>query len=179
MKENITIEITFNEEIERENQNFYFKYVWSKTFKEWKKIIVITFVFLFLGFYPIKNFDTNLLFYLFRYGGIFLFGLLLTVIYQYFISKKKFKKQVEDLISEFKTIDKPSYVSMNEEKIEFKNPVNTFSSIWEKVSFVKIDNFILINVINNLHFIINKSEFTNDEFGTILDYLEKYAKHQK
>lgn len=179
MSETITIKIPFNERIERENQNFYFKYVWSKAFNGWKRIIISTLVFLFLGFYPIKNFETNLIFYIFKYGGIFLCGYCFILIYQYFNSKKKYKQQVEELINEFKAKNEYSFIILNGQNIEFKNSFNTVSSIWGKVTYIKINDFIFINVISNFHFIINKSEFKNDDFETILNYLQKYSKQRK
>lgn len=63
MNDDIIINLSFNEKTERDNQNFYFKYVWRKAFKAWAKILALTAIFLFLGFYPIENFDSNLLYY--------------------------------------------------------------------------------------------------------------------
>ncbi|MCY0970320.1 hypothetical protein [Chryseobacterium wangxinyae] len=149
MTEDIIINLKFNENIERDNQNFYFKYVWKKAFKSWIKIIVFTFtvVFLFLGFYPIENFDTNLLYYIIKYMEIFLSGYRFILIYQYFASKKKFKNEVESIIAEYKETDQISYIGMNDKEIEFKNPFNTISSVWGKTSFLLQDNYLLINPI--------------------------------
>ncbi len=55
MDQNTVIEFAFNEKSEKENQNFYFKYVWKKRFKSWLKITICAIIFLFLGFYPIEN----------------------------------------------------------------------------------------------------------------------------
>ena len=179
MNESITIELPFNEAIERENQNFYFKYVWNKAFKSWKRIIVFTFLFLLLGFYPIKNFETNLLFYFFKYGGIFLCGYCFILIYQYFISKKKFKKELENLISEYKAQRHTSFMILNEKSIEFTNQSNSISSVKEKIYYTKQNDFLIINPLSSVYFIINKSECKNNEFETILSYLEKYSKPRK
>lgn len=176
MTEDIIINLLFDERIERDNQNFYFKYVWKKAFKGWAKIMALTFVFLFLGFYPIENFDTNLLYYLIKYTGIFLCGYCFILIYQYFVSKKKFKIEVDKIISEYKNGDESFYIRLSNKEIEFKNPFNKISSVWEKTSFLLHDNYLLINPVSNLHFIINKSEVHDNEFETIYKMLQKYSK---
>ncbi|ALR31464.1 hypothetical protein ATE47_13470 [Chryseobacterium sp. IHB B 17019] len=179
MNENITIELSFNEKFERENQNFYFKYVWSKSFKGWIRIIIFTLVFLLLGFYPIKNFETSLLFYLFRYGGIFLCGYCFILIYQYFISKRKFKKEADKIITEYKNKNESSFIILDQKSIEFKNPFTTVNTIWEKISYIKLNDYIFVNAISNLYFIINKSELKDGEFEILLNYLQKYSQQQK
>lgn len=178
MSETITIEIPFNEQFERQNQNFYFKYIWNRTIKSWKKNLIITLVFSFLGFYPIKNFDTNLIHYLFKYGAVFLWGYSFILVYQYFVSKKKFKKETEQIISDFKAKDEPSFIILNDHSVEFKNVFYTVCSVWEKVSYIRSKDTIIINPLNTLSFIIQKAEFKNGEFDIILNYLQKYSKQQ-
>ncbi|MGK6343951.1 hypothetical protein ACMGDK_17155 [Chryseobacterium sp. DT-3] len=178
MNETIKIEIPFNEIFERQNQDFYFKYVWGRTLNNWWKIVLFTAVFLFLGFYPIENFDKNLIYYICKYGGIFLSGYCFILVYQYFTSKKKFKKEVDLIMDNLKAKNEPSFITLANYSIEFKNVFYTISSVWEKVSYVKSHDTIIINVISTLSFIIQKSEFKNNEFDIILNYLEKYSKQQ-
>jgi len=175
MTEDIIIHLPFNEKFERDNQNFYFKYVWREAFKSWWKILVLTVILLFLGFYPIENFETNLLFYLIKYMGVFLCGYCFILIYQYFVSKKKFKTEVNNIITEYKNTEESSHIRINDKELEFKNPFNTISSIWEKTSFLIQDNYLVINMISNLKFIINKNELREDEFETLYQFLLKYS----
>ncbi|MBL1219319.1 hypothetical protein JET18_00595 [Chryseobacterium sp. L7] len=178
MNEIIKIEIPFNETFERQNQNFYFKYVWGKALKNWWKIVLFTLVFLFLGFYPIENFDKNLIHYIFKYGGVFFCGYCFILFNHYFVSRKKFKKETEEIIAELKAKNETSFIILNDHSIEFKNVFNTICSVWEKVFYVRSNDTVIINPINNLSFIIQKSEFKNDEFEIILNYLQKYSKQQ-
>ncbi|MCT2562369.1 hypothetical protein [Chryseobacterium herbae] len=178
MNETIQIEIPFNETLERQNQNFYFKYVWNKALKKWWKILLFTIVFLFLGFYPIENFDKNLIHYIFKYGGIFFCGYCFILINNYFASRKKFKKEVDKIITEFKTKNEPSSIILNDHGIEFKNAFYMMGSVWEKVFYIRSNDTIVISPINTLSFIIQKAEFKNDEFDIVLNYLAKYSKQQ-
>lgn len=178
MNETITIEIPFNETFERQNQNFYFKYVWSKTIKNWWKIAVFTLIFLFLGFYPIENLDKSPIYYIFKYGGIFFCGYCFILINHYFVSRKKFKKEVDQIIADFRAKNESSFIILNDNSIEFKNVFYTVSAVWDKVSYVKSNDTLIINAINALSFIIQKQEFKNDEFDIILNYLQKYSKQQ-
>lgn len=176
MNEDIIINLSFNEKNERDNQNFYFKYVWDKVFKFRTRIIVMTVVFLYLGFYPIENFNTNLLYYIIKYLGIFLGGSCLVITYRYFVSKKKFKVEVEKIIAEYKLKSEISHIRLNDKGIEFKNPINTICSIWEKTTYDLKDNHLVINPISNVNFIISKTEVMDNEFETILSFLQKYSK---
>ncbi|MDF2932935.1 MAG: hypothetical protein K0R36_2266 [Chryseobacterium sp.] len=176
MNKNITIELSFNEKIERENQNFYFKYVWSKAFKSWKKIFFFTLIFLFLGFYPIENFDTNLLYYVIKYMGIFLCGYCFIFIYQYFNSKKKFKIELEKLLQEFHSKNATSYIKLSSENLEISNPFYTVKCVWDKVSYSIVKDYLIIYTISNLNYVVNKDELKTDDFGTVISFLERYSK---
>ncbi|MBB6372606.1 hypothetical protein [Chryseobacterium shigense] len=178
MNETITIQIPFNEKFERQNQDFYFKYVWGKTIKNWWKIALFTLVFLFLGFYPIENFDKNLLYYICKYVGIFLFGYCSILVNHYFVSRKKFRKEIDQIIADFKAKNESSFIILDDNSIKFKNVFYTISSVWEKVSYIESNDTIIINPINTLSFIIQKPEFKNNEFDIILNYLQKYSKKQ-
>lgn len=179
MNRDTIIELTFNEKLERENQNFYFKYIWSKILKTWIKITVCAIIFLFLGFYPIKYFDRSFFYYFFKYGGIFLAGYSLILVNHYFSSKKKFKIEVNKLIGKFKTKNEPHFTIINDQYIEFKNPLITIKSTWENTSYVISGDYILISPVNNLNYIIHKSEVSNNEFQIIKEHIQKYSKQSK
>ncbi len=179
MDQNTVIEFAFNEKSEKENQNFYFKYVWKKRFKSWLKITICAIIFLFLGFYPIENFDTSFLYFYFKYGGIFLAGLSIILIFNYFNSKKKFKKEINKKIEKFKFKDDPHFIILNEKEIEFKNPSTTIKSIWENTSYILSGDYIIITPLNNLCFIVHRSEVTQEKFKTIVEYLQKNSKATK
>lgn len=108
--------------------------------------------------------------------GIFLCGYSFILIYQYFASKKKFKTEVNNIITEYKNRDGNSNIRFNDKEIEFRNPFNTICSIWEKTYFLLQDNYLVINMISNLHFIINKNEMQDDEFETLQQFLQKHSK---
>ena len=179
MTEEIIINLLFNEKIERDNQNFYFKYVWKKIFKNWLKITITAIVFLFLGFYPIKDFDTNLMYYFFRYGGIFAAGYSLILIKQYFNSNKNFKKEVEKIIEGYKALDSQHSITLNEYAIEFKNPLMTINSAWINTSYIISGDYILVSPIKSLNFIIHKSEVNDQNFETIINFLHKKSNTKK
>ncbi|MGI9651650.1 hypothetical protein [Chryseobacterium sp. RLHN22] len=176
MDDNIIIEFPFDERIERGNQNFYFKYVWKKAFKGWRKLIIITLLFLFLGFYPIENFDRSLFYYILKYTGIFLCGYCFILIYQYFNSKKKFKIEIEKIIQELQQKNDPSYLRFSIEELEISNPMYTVKCIWDKISYSFIEDYLIIHTISNLNYVFNKAEFKNDDFETVISYLERFSK---
>ncbi|MDQ0592677.1 hypothetical protein QFZ37_001046 [Chryseobacterium ginsenosidimutans] len=176
MNDNVIIEFPFNEKIERGNQNFYFKYIWKKVFKGWIRIIILTAIFLFLGFYPIKNFDTNLLYYLIKYMGIFLCGYCFILIYQYFNSKKKFKIEIEKVIQELQQKHGSSYIKLSSEEVEFSNPLYTIKCVWDKTSYSLIEDYLIIHTISNLNYVFNKSELEYRDFETIIRYLENFSR---
>lgn len=176
MDNSIVIELPFDEKIERQNQNFYFKYIWKKVFKGWIRIIALTSIFLFLGFYPIENFDTNLLYYIIKYTGIFLCGYCFILIYQYFNSKKKFKIEIEKIVQELQQKLGSSYIKLSSEELELSNPLYTIKCIWDKTSYSLIEGYLIIHTISNLNYVFNKSELENNDFETIISYLERFSK---
>lgn len=176
MKENIIIEIPFNEKVERENQNFYFKYIWNKIFKILIKYVLLAALFLFLGFYPIKNFDRSFFYYFFKYGGIFLAGYSIILINSYFTQKRKFKESVDNLLKRFISHDTPHLITITDESIEFKNPLNTVRTVWNDTSYILAADYLIISAINHFQYIIHKSEMTNAEFDLIMDFLHKNSK---
>lgn len=106
MHEIITLQLDYNENIERENQTFFFKLGWKKYFKDWKKLVIFTLVLLFLGFYPIKNFDSNLIYYLFRFGAIYLLIYWIIIWRSYVKAKKAFQIKLNQMIRELSNADK-------------------------------------------------------------------------
>ncbi|UZT95922.1 hypothetical protein ODZ84_11755 [Chryseobacterium fluminis] len=59
MSEGIIIEIPFNEKIERENQRFFFKYLWKRKTTELKKAVIYSIIFLAIGFAPLNDFKQS------------------------------------------------------------------------------------------------------------------------
>src|SRR5690606_19462288 len=102
MNENITIEVPFNEKIERENQNFFFKHTWKKVFRELKKAVIYVIIFLTIGFFPLKDFDQSAIPYIFKYVGFLFIGYIFLLLYQYWVSKKTNYKLIEKYIEDFK-----------------------------------------------------------------------------
>lgn len=179
MNQNNIIEFIFNEKLERENQNFYFKYVWKKNFRELKKAIIYAIIFLTIGFLPLQNFDKSAFPYIFKYFGFLFIGYIFLLIYQYFTFKKRFQIEVDKIIKKYKQKNESHFIILNSEYIEFKNPFTTIMSVWENTSYIILDDYILISPINNLYYITHKSEITIDQFKIIIDYLQKYSNLKK
>src|SRR5690606_5560170 len=106
MHEIITLQHDYNENIERKNQTLVIKLRLKKYFKEWKKLVIFNLVLFFLGFYPIKNFDSNLIYYLFRFGAIYLLIYWIIIWRSYVKAKKAFKIKLNQMIRELSTADK-------------------------------------------------------------------------
>ncbi|MXS71735.1 hypothetical protein GSF70_10945 [Flavobacteriaceae bacterium W22] len=179
MNHETIIEFYFNTTTEKQNQNFYFNYAWRKVWKSWVKITILAVIFLFLGFYPIENFDTNLWYYFFKYAGIFLAGYSFIIINQYFTSKKKFKIEIDKMIDKFSAKNEPHFLILNDESIEFKNPFNTIKSSWENTSYKIAGDYIIISPIKNIFYITHKSEVSEDQYKIMIQYLIRNSKEQK
>ncbi len=101
------------------------------------------------------------------------------MIFNYFNSKKKFKKEINKKIEKFKFKDDPHFIILNEKEIEFKNPSTTIKSIWENTSYILSGDYMIITPLNNLCFIVHRSEVTQEKFKTIVEYLQKNSKATK
>lgn len=181
MNENTIIEFLFNENIERENQKFFFKYAWKKNFTELKKAIIYAVIFLTIGFVPLKGFDQNAIPYIFKYVGFLYIGYIFLLNYQYVHSKKKTDKIIEENIKDFKNSnDQTVRIVLNETSLEIKSTFNTFGSIWEKTSYKFVDDYLIVQMLKGgLNFIFTKPEFNNFDYDILLNYLQKYSKQQK
>lgn len=178
MNENITIEISFNEKIERENQKFFFKHIWKKNFRELKKAVIYAIIFLAIGFFPLKDFDQSAVPYIFKYVGFLYIGYIFLLLYQYLISKKKSYQLIEEYIEDFKASNNQiSYIILNDTSLEIKNTFHTFGSVWAKTSYQLVDQYLIIGIVKDrLNFVLTKQEFNNSDYDTLLHYLQKYSK---
>ena len=180
MGETKTIELIFNEEIERDNQTFFFKLGWKKYFKDWKTLLIVTLVIVFLGFFPIKNFDTNLIYYLFRFGAIYLLIYWIIMLRSYMKAKKAFQIKLNQMMTELSNADKNLFcIILNDNLIEIKNPFNNFSSVWDRTNFKLIENRIIITFLNTtVNFVLDKSEFKNTDFEILKNFLHTKSSEQ-
>jgi len=178
MNQNI-IEFTFNEKSERQNQNFYFKYVWKEKSKELKKAILYAIIFLSIGFLPLQHFENSVFPSIFKYFGFLFIGYVFLLIFQYYTSRKRFQKEADHMIEKYKQKNEAHFIILDDEYIEFKNPLTTIKSIWETTSYIISGEYILISPLNNLYYIIHTSETIGDQFKIIINYLQKYSDLKK
>ena len=180
MHEIITLQLDYNENIERENQTFFFKLGWKKYFKDWKKLVIFTLVLLFLGFYPIKNFDTNLIYYVFRFGAIYLLIYWILIVLSYIKAKKAFQIKLNQMITELSKGDQNLFsIILDDISIRIKNPFNDFSSVWDKTNYQLVENRIIITFLNTtVNFVLNKSEFRNTDFEILKNHLQIKSSEQ-
>ena len=180
MNDIITIKLTFDEKTERDNQKFLFCHNWKKQTKGWKGLLIITVVFLFLGFYPIKYAYGNSTFYFFRIIGVFVLVYLALSILRYFKLKKNFNLKLEELICDLKKADKDSFLMIIcDHSIEVKNPFTSIDSVWEKTNYQIINNYLILRFLDNsVQYIFNKSEFENADHEVLISHLQKHSRRQ-
>lgn len=178
MNEKTIIEFLFNENIERENQKFFFKYMWKRNFTELKKSIIYAVIFLTVGFLPLKGFDKNAVPYIFKYIGFLYVGYIFLLIYQYIYFKKKTEKIIEETINDFKNSnDQTIRIILKENFFEIKNAFNVFGSVWRKTSYIMIDDYLIVHMLEDrLSFIFKKREFNDSDYDILLKYLKKCSK---
>lgn len=179
VSENIVIE--FNEETEKRNQKFFFKYIWKKKFHELKRAVIYAIIFLTIGFLPLKGFDENLLPYIFRYLGFLYIGYIFLTVYQYIYSKKKNNLYIEEIVADFKKSENKSLkITLDSDSLKIENAFNIFGSVWEKTTYKFADDYLIVGILKNgLNFIFTKSEFKSSDFDNFLNYLHKYSKEEK
>jgi hypothetical protein len=99
------------------------------------------------------------------------------ILIQYFKTKKKIYRKIEELILEFKTNNTvKTFIILDEQKIEFKNPINNISTIWSKTSYISVNDYLIIKIVNDaLYYIFKKEEFETNNYQTLLSFLEKYS----
>ncbi|MDN3691132.1 hypothetical protein QWZ06_02060 [Chryseobacterium tructae] len=182
MNESIKLEISFNENVEREHQKFFFRYTWRKGFTELKKAIIYAIIFLFLGFFSQSKFiNNNPASTIFRYAGFIFLGYIFLLLYQYFTRKKKFHELIEEQINDLKRKDeKASFVILNQDDITMENSLSTIRSIWSKTSYKLINQYLIVSILNNsLHFVFTETDFKENDYKTFMDFLEQYSKKEK
>ncbi|MEJ5105887.1 hypothetical protein [Chryseobacterium sp. MYb328] len=182
MNESITLEIAFNEKAEREHQQFFFRYQWKKGFTELKKAIIYALIFLFLGFFSQSKFINNSpASVVFRYAGFIFIAYIFLLLYQFFTSKKKFYKSIEEQISDFKQKDeKFSFIILNKDDITLENPFNTIVSVWSKTNYKFVDQYLILGILNNnLNFVFTEHDFKENDYKTFTNFLEQYSKKNK
>lgn len=108
--------------------------------------------------------------------GVFLSGYCFISIYQYFNSKKKFKTDLEKIIQELHQKKGKCYIKLSSEEVEFSNPLYTIKCIWNKTSYSLVDDYVIIHTISNLNYVLNKDELGNNDFETVISYLERFSK---
>lgn len=180
MTEPIKLQLLFNENTERDQQKFSFKYVWKKSFNDLKKALIYAILFLSLGFFPLKDFVGSPFPYIFKYIGFLYIGYAFILVYQYFVAKRKTNKLIEENINDFKTRDvNMHFITLNQNNIVIGNPLNTISSIWEKTNYILVDKYLILSMLNgSLYFTFTSSEFKEGDYQTLIDYLQKYSKQQ-
>ncbi|WP_185288530.1 hypothetical protein [Chryseobacterium lactis] len=179
MVENISrILIDFNENKKRENLQFFFKHKWKKSSGELRKVIIYTILFLSLGFLPFFSHKIGQPSVIFRYGGFMFLGYIFLLVYQYFTTKNTTYKLIEQQINDYTQQEKKeSSIILNKEVITIEDPFNTIGSTWSRTNYKIIDQFLILNVLNNrLSFIFTKSEFKNSDYEILIDFLQKYSK---
>lgn len=180
MNEFMKIELSFNEALERKGQQFFFQYVWKKSLPGLKKTIILGALFLGIGFLPLEGFDENPIPHIFKYIGFLCFGFLFLLLIQYFKSKKRAYKLIEEQIHDFKQKDRePNFIILDKNNITIENPFNTIRSIWDKTSYLFVDQYLIVNMLNNrLCFIFTEAEFKENDYQTLKDYLQQYSRKE-
>jgi arginine exporter protein ArgO len=183
MNEFIKLEIPFNENKGRENQQFFFRYKWKKGFTELKKAVIYALIFLLLGFFSqsklINNSPASVIF---RYTGFIFLAYIFLLLYQFFTSKKKFYKSLEEQISDFKqkTDKASSFIILNKDNITIENSFNTIGSVWSKTNYTFADKYLILGILNsNFNFVFTKTDFKEDDYKTFTNFLEQYSREQK
>lgn len=181
MIEFIKLQLLFNENTEKDQQKSFFKHVWKKSFNDIKKALIYAILFLSLGFFPIKGFVGSPFPYIFKYAGFLYIGYAFILVYQYFTTKTKTYKLIDENINDLKKRDLNMHsITLNQNIITIENPLNTISSVWEKTNYKFIHKRLIISTLNNtLHFIFTSSQFKNDDdYQTLINCLQQYSKQK-
>lgn len=175
------MQLYFNENIERENQKFFFQYTWKKHFVELKKAILYAVLFLTLGFLPLKSLNLGLVSIIFKYGSFLFVGYIFLLLYQYFSAKNKtfnlIEEQIENLRSKH---DEISFITLHKDSITVKNPFNTINCVWDKTHYKMVDQYLILNMVNNkVNFIFTEAAFKENEYKILLDFLQQHSTKEK
>lgn len=180
MNNSVQLEVTFNENRERESQKFFFQYTWRKHFSKLRIVTICAILFLLIGFLPISELNESIISYLFKFLGILCIGYICLVIIQYLISKKQTSHLIEKRINDLKQIqEKTSFIILNEESVTIKKPTNIVGSHWNKTSYKIIGKYIILNLLQNkITLIFTTSGFTGSDYDTFKDFVQKYSQQQ-
>lgn len=181
MEEPIKLQLYFKENVERENQKFFFQYTWKKHFVELKKAILYAVLFLALGFLPLKSLNLGPVSVILKYGSFLFIGYIFLLLYQYFSTRNKtfnlIEEQIENLRRKHEEI---SFITLHKDSITVKNPFNTINCVWDKTHYKMVDQYLILNMVNkNINFIFTEPEFKENEYKILLDYLQEYSKKEK
>lgn len=182
MNEPIRLEVPFNENAERQQQQFFFRYRWKNGFAELKKAIIYAIIFLFLGFFSQSKFiNSNPASTVFRYAGVIFLGYIFLLLYQYFTRKKKFHKLMEEQINDLKRKEeKNSVVILDKDSITMENSLSTIKAVWNKTSYKFVDKYLIFGILNNsFHFIFTENDFKENDYKILIGFLEQYSKKEK
>ncbi|WP_330743840.1 hypothetical protein [Chryseobacterium sp. CP-77] len=181
MDDSIKLQLYFNEKIERENQKFFFQYTWKKHFVELKKAIIYAVLFMALGFLPIKSLNLGPVSIIFKYGSFLFIGYIFLLLYQYFNTKNKTFKLIEEQIDDLrKKHDEISFITLHQDSITVKNPFNTINCVWDKTHYKIVDQYLILNMVNkNINFIFTEAEFKENEYKILLDFLQQHSTKEK
>ena len=180
MNNSVQLEVTFNENRERESQKFFFQYAWRKHFLRLKIVSVCAVLFLLISFLPINQFKESIISYLFKFFGFLCIGYVCLVGIRYFASKRQTDHLIEKRINDLKQLqEKTSFVILNEESITIKKPTNMVGSHWNKTSYKMIGKYIILNLLQNkINLIFTASGFEGSDYNTFKDFVQKYSQQQ-
>lgn len=181
MDDSIKLQLYFNENIERENQKFFFQYTWKKHLIELKKAIIYAALFMALGFLPLKSLNLGSVSVIFKYGSILFVGYIFLLLYQYFSAKNKTFNLIEEQIGNLRRKhEEISFITLHKDSITVKNPFNTINCVWDKTHYKMVNQYLILNMVNkNINFIFTEPEFKKDEYKILLDFLQQYSKKEK
>ncbi len=181
MEEPIKLQLYFNENIERENQKFFFQYTWKKHFVELKKASIYAVLFLALGFLPLKSLNLGPVSVIFKYGSFLFIGYIFFLLYQYFSTKNKTFNLIEEQIENLRNKHhESSFITLHQDSITVKNPFNTINCVWDKTHYKMVDQYLILNMVNNkINFIFTEAEFRENEYKILLDFLQRHSTKEK
>ncbi|MDR2236772.1 MAG: hypothetical protein LBE92_11670 [Chryseobacterium sp.] len=180
MNESVKLELPFDENTKRENYRFFFQYRWKKSLGELKRVIIYAVLFLSLGFIPSIAIKIGQPSVIFRYGSFLFIGYIFYLLYRYFASKKEAYKLVEKQINDYKRQQKRiDFILLNKDSITIESPFQTLGSDWDSTSYKIISRFLILNILQGkLSFILTKSEFKENDYNVLMDFLQKYSKQE-
>ncbi|WP_126652485.1 hypothetical protein [Chryseobacterium aureum] len=177
MDESVKLLLYFKENIEYENQKFFFQYTWKKHLVELKKAIAYALLFLILGFLPLKMIDLGSVTIIFKYGSFLFLGYIILLVYQYFNAKIRTFNLIEELIENLRREDEISFITLYQNSITIKNPFTTINCLWDKTSYKTVDQYLILSMLNNkINFIFTEPEFKENEYKILLDFLQQHSK---